>query len=470
MAKTKRNTDLVTPLYNFLIVLLKSLSNLAFLQIMINKSSFLKVFHSTFWKRLNQSIVPFEDGTIIKKDFLENLYKEISDYSYTPSAPREYIVFNKHNGVPRYIPTFTRKDACVYFFCMKLLEKELAVNRVSGTFGGWSLGNAIREKEENEILEVTYVPINSVNPFAWVNQWINFQNVVKLNAENEIFNYYVKLDIANFYDTIDLRILESKIRHAVDKSKQDIVTLLIYFLSSWNKRFEGYANKKIGIPQEDIGDCSRILANFFLQDYDLAMKHLCRDLGAEYVRFADDQVFYVKTKEDCQKVISEASRNLFSVNLNINSGKVKEFTCKEEFNEYWAFEIIDKLNDRKNQIQINSAIDNYFDNLDKNVEFRQNSVLKKLLSVDFNLLTSERKSRLLNEFYNSDFLSTLSFWHLEKIREKVANDELLFQQLDEIAEKVVFNSFLYNLMSLYKKHRKDYDFSKIIEYIDNLKF
>lgn len=437
---------------------------------MIDKNSFIEVFETSFWRKLNRSIVPFNDGVIEKKGFLGKLHEEIVNYSYTPSPPREYIVYNKHNNVPRYVPSFTRKDACVYYFCIKLLEEELAINRVAGTFGGWSLGNLIRLKEETEIIDITYVPMNATNPYAWANQWINFQNVVRLHAKDENFKYFLKLDIANFYDSIDLNILERKIRHAVDKTKQNIVTLLIHFLSNWNKKLEGYSAKKMGIPQEDIGDCSRILANFFLQDYDLAMKHFTRNINAEYVRFSDDQIFYVREKKDIKKILSESSKNFFAINLSINSSKVKEYIDRKEFFYYWAFEIFDLLDDHKNQIKINKAVDKYFEYRAKGIQFRSSSILKKMLGVNFELLTNERKKKLLKEFQKPEFLTTLTFWHLEKLKPKVGNNEEFFKRLDECAENTLYNSFLYNLMGFYTRNRKDYDCAILEKRIKQLEF
>ena len=90
----------------------------------------------------------------------------------------------------------------MYYLCVKLLENEIAGNRVEGTFGGWTLGNTIRIKEEKEILELEYVPFNSLNPFAWKEHWQSFQGVARRYADAGEWNYFVSLDIANFYGSI----------------------------------------------------------------------------------------------------------------------------------------------------------------------------------------------------------------------------------------------------------------------------
>jgi hypothetical protein len=117
---------------------------------MINFQTFSKIFDSSFWRTLSNSLVPYAPGERPqnKKQFLEQLFNDIRKRHYTASVPRDYIVYNKHNYVTRIVPTFSYRDACVYFFCIKRLEESIAVNRVKGTFGGWRLGNSIRKKEE----------------------------------------------------------------------------------------------------------------------------------------------------------------------------------------------------------------------------------------------------------------------------------------------------------------------------------
>ena len=241
----------------------------------IDRASFLELYNTRFWTKLNESIVPFTDKPVNKSDFLTMLHSEVTNFIYAPSHPRHYILVNKHNGVTRFVPTFNRKDYCVYYLCIKLLENEIAINRVEGTFGGRTLGNPIRLKEDEEIIELDYVPFNTINELSWAEEWRSFQGIARKYNNTGNYSYYINLDIANFYDTVNLAILERKIRHVIPKNKQDVVTLLIHFLQNWNKRIEGYNIKTVGLPQDEIGDCSRILANFYLQDYDSAIKAIC---------------------------------------------------------------------------------------------------------------------------------------------------------------------------------------------------
>lgn len=435
----------------------------------IDKASFLKIFDTRFWQKLNESLVPFTDKPVDKPIFLESLFEEVTTFSYNPSHPREYIVFDKHNGISRYVPTFNRKDYCVYYLCIKLLENEIAINRVDGTYGGWTLGNPIRLKEEQELLELDYIPFNTLNELSWVQEWRTFQGIAKRYKDIDDFKYFTNIDIANFYDSINLSLLERKIRHIIPKNKQEVVTLLMHFLHNWNKKLEGYNLKTVGIPQDEIGDCSRILANFYLQDYDTAIKKICDTENAQYIRFADDQIFYTKSKDSARKILFEASKELFKLNLNVNSSKVKEFHTKSEFEQYWAFEIFDFLADKDNQQQIEIGVKLYFENIDNNVRFRDNSVLKRLLTVNFDKINPEHRHRLISGFYNQEFLSQLTLWHYRRIREKVKNDKEFFAILDDQIESILFNSYHYQLLNFYEKDRKDFDLTNLKKRIDELK-
>lgn len=435
----------------------------------IDKASYDKLFATKFWSKLNESLVPFDDKPIDKDKYLDHLYNQIQDFTYSPSHPREYIVYNKHNGISRYVPTFKRKDYCVYYLCVKLLENEIANNRVEGTFGGWTLGNPIRLKEEQELLELDYIPFNTFNELSWANEWRSFQGIARKYKDLADHNYFINLDIANFYDTINLTVLERKLRHIVPKNKQDVVTLLMHFLHGWNKRLEGYSSKTIGIPQDEIGDISRILANFYLQDYDLLMSDICKKYNAQFIRFADDQIIFAKSKEDARKILFEASKDLFKINLNLNSSKVKEFESKESFEQYWAFEIFDLLQDKEDGDKINEAIKRYFDLKESNVRFRDYSVLKRFLSINLDLIKPEYKHKILAVYYNIDVLSTLDLWHFRRIRQLANNDNAFFELLDSLIPTSLFNSYHFQLLRFYKKDRDNERVEEILKRLKELK-
>lgn len=188
-----------------------------------------------------------------------------------------------------------------------------------------------------------------------------------------------------------------------------------------------------------------------------------------YIRFADDQIIYANDLQVAKNVLFEASRELLKINLNFNSSKVKEFKSKAEFDTYWAFELFELLKNKTDKTAINTAVEKYFEYLDRNVKFRDNSVLKRILTVDNKLVEPKYRHRLIAMFFNSDFLSQLTVWHFKRIREFIDNDTVFFGELDKMVSTVPFNSYHYNLLAFYKKERTEYDCTEIEKRINEIK-
>ncbi len=369
---------------------------------MISKTEFISLFSSSFWKKIiDETLVPYlQDTKPNKTETIEKLYDDINHRHYYPGLPREYLVFDKHNCVSRIVPVFDLRENCTYYFCIKQLEQAIALNRVDGTFGGWSLGNPIRKREEEELQELTPpspIPQNSYNSFKWSENWKEFQKRAYLYSQNQNHCFFLEFDIANFYDTINLSLLEDKIRLITVSKDAFVVDLLFHFLRNWNRRFERYSQKSVGIPQDEVGDCSRILANFYLQDYDAFMKAQCDNNRACYLRYADDQIIMAHNEEIAYEILFEASKELFKINLNINSSKVKPFYSREDFYKYWAFELFELLDDPNNVDKVNQGIELYFKWLDDGVHFRHDSVLRRIVSVGLSIVKPHLKHRLMSE-------------------------------------------------------------------------
>ena len=127
-------------------------------------------------------------------------------------------------------------------------------------------------------------------------------------AKAQNYKYVAELDIANYYDSIRLDILEMRIRELVNKEYADIISLLFHFLNYWNRNTNLYNKQTVGIPQDAMGDCSRILANFYLQPYDKVVYDLCKEKKCKYLRYADDQFLFSETEKRLKILIFQISR------------------------------------------------------------------------------------------------------------------------------------------------------------------
>jgi len=314
------------------------------------------------------------------------------------------------------------------------------------------------------------VPFLSYDRSQWFKNWKEFQRRAYDYSQTGEYNYFIKTDIANFYDTINLSILENKIRTVLNENDPFVLDLLFNFLGNWNRRFEGYAQKSVGIPQDEIGDNSRILANFYLQDYDKFMFELCSELGARYLRYADDQIIFSPDQYTAREVLFYASKELAKINLNMNSGKVIEFPDRKSFNIYWAFDLFFKMESVNDSQQANDIVRELFSLIDAKQNFRWESVLKRVLSIDFSLLNLNLEHRLYSEIYDEEFLSKSNLWYMSRIAEKSENKGEFYRILDSLINRVRYNNYHYNLLRFNKRFRKSVSNEKLLLRIQELMF
>jgi hypothetical protein len=253
----------------------------------------------------------------------------------------------KQNSVARFVPVFTYADTAVYFNCLQSVDKRLAAAAVPDTFGGWQLGGARRDIERQQALAMfgedsQSIPQSCYNRAAWVQNWNQFWKLVAARHENsEDDAWFAMFDIANFYDSIDLRRLETSVR-AVSPGFHFPINVLFHLLRTWNRGHCLYSESTKGLPMDVVGDCSRLLANFYLTSFDLEFREYVTGQGGDYMRFADDMVVRGRSAQECREFIFHASEDLHRLGLNINVAKVR-YCSKLEFNTFWGFVIMDRF-------------------------------------------------------------------------------------------------------------------------------
>jgi len=411
---------------------------------------------------------------------------------YFPSLPRGYVMLDKHNGVARIIPVFTYRDMCVYYLCVKELEEDIASNRVPGTYGGWVMGNPIRkmedverapthetseQKETSESLSEYYVSA-TVEPGLWTKHFREYRGREYDWSRPEELRFFLKFDIANFFDSINLDILERKIRAAVSQAKYETIDLLFVFLRNWNRGYEGYGPKTVGIPQNDAGDCSRMLANFYLLDYDDFIFNRCeKAVGlCRYVRYSDDQTIMAETLEVARSILFVASRELHKIGLNINSGKVLELSSREAFEYYWSFEMYQNLLDKEKTERVNLAARMFIEQTENDgwdsqkKPWRPESILKRILNVGLMTMDSKVRKRIFALVMREETLLKLDALAFERIYEAMSLQEQddLIVRIESLIPVAYYNNFHLNVLRFYRKCRKDIPVTHIEERLAEL--
>jgi hypothetical protein len=443
---------------------------------------FKQYFNRDFWRAFQdkQSFFDIPKTKTEKDSFVEELYRQIEERRYYPFVPRCYIDRDKGNGVTRIVPVFTLKDYCVYYYCIKKIEDKIAYNRVENTFGGWTLGGLMRKSENDEmekkrkhfnryedfIAELHGISVSeySFNPVAWARAYGDLNSKLYATARARNFKYVAELDIANYYDSIRLDILEMRIREIVNEEHADIVSLLFHFLNYWNRNTNLYNKQTVGIPQDAMGDCSRILANFYLQPYDKIVYELCKQNKCKYLRYADDQFLFAKDKNKLHILIFKVSKKLNSLGLSVNQKKVKVRTTDDliENRSFKIFDFLKEDNDRRDKNKVEQFIDYYLVLLDKsglaNIKDNGTPLLNKALfcpalkSIDFS-----KKTKLISCYLDDEYLKNAGAIHLEKIYKLLnKNDKQEFiKKLNVLSRKLIHNAFHYELLNFYERNKID---------------
>lgn len=437
----------------------------------ISKERFEKILlHRKLHDGLVKSLIPFSanerPAPAGKAAWVNSLYHDVESGEYFPSIPRDYITLNKNRGITRICPQFSYQDTCVYYFCVRQLVDIIASGRVDGTFGGWrgSVPQQILESEEHladiepiaELLLLQNYETNSLfDPTRWAKEWGEFQRVIYAKSRSSEHSHFLKIDIANFYDSINLDKLERSLRHSAGSEDLPTIDLLFVLLRNWNRNQEGYGMKTIGIPQNSSeDDCSRILANFYLQPYDRKMRELSVELGFEYVRYSDDQVIMLKNSSMAPLVLNHASIFLYELGLNLNSSKVLEFSNRDDFEFYWVFELLEQLTDKQNRDAIRIGASSFRARVESNDvrPWRYPTIMTRLLTTGVGIIEGADREFLVNEALKPKNFDTLSHRYLRNLDSMVrpGSERKSFEQNIELTiSETLFTDRLWHLRKFY---------------------
>lgn len=187
---------------------------------------------------------------------------------------------------------------------------------------------------------------NSFSKAQWFNNWKSFTDLIEETTDRvDIGNYVVTTDIANFYDTIGIDKLMERVSLEL-KSNLDVVQYLRMFLGYWDRRVKGYHFSSQCIPQEIIGDASRTLANFYINDFDDRIMSYTQKEGQVYLRWADDMIIFGKSPLALEKSVHRASRFLLHDGLNLNAAKTRIFS-RREFRSYRGIDVLKSIREKR---------------------------------------------------------------------------------------------------------------------------
>lgn len=436
----------------------------------VSLSEFKKYFNSNFWKAFKEKVLFYDKDELSaakKNQIIEKLYLDISKKNYYPSIPRHILYKEKGGWVPRIIPVFEIQDYCLYYFCIKKLEDKIAGNRTKNTFWGWSLWWKIREYEDKETTEqeeaiheiedemMNYYDVSvseySFNPQAWSKAYGDFNSKLKSTIQTNSFSHCVEFDIANFYDCINLNLLEIWIRELWNESESEIISILFHFLLYWNRNNNFYNKNTVWLPQDALADCSRILANFYLQKYDQFIYKKCWKKFT-YLRYADDQFIFWNNEEDLKAMIFQASVCLNKYWLSINPKKITFWETEKLFQNrsFELFDLVSKenINDDNIKKYVSECVILYKNNKYEDLKGKWISLLNKAILLDLNNVPIGEKTYLKWLFLDQDYLKQAKTYQFEKIYQLLSETERerFIQDLHYISRDYRYNQFHYSVL------------------------
>ena len=160
---------------------------------------------------------------------------------------------------------------------------------------------------------------------GWWVKWLRYRNLLKV-IEDDPNPLLVTSDIVNFFGSVDLSLLRSKIT-GVPALEAQANDLLFYLLDRLLPSYDYRPRGLFGLPVV-AEDTSRTLAHYYLLDLDSVLS----DEGEQnrYTRWVDDLVVSVPNREEGVRVVTKVENALASLGLVANSSKT-EIISKDEF-------------------------------------------------------------------------------------------------------------------------------------------
>ncbi len=144
-------------------------------------------------------------------------------------------------------------------------------------------------------------------------------------CRNKKYTYALRLDIDNYFDTVDHNILQSRLSGIANSPKLVNLIMLIVKMGCVSSSLKWEDITK-GIPQGAL--LSPLLSNLYLHSFDQFMRHM----EIPYIRYSDDFVVLVKNKEQAVQVKDSIEKYLNDrLHLSLNEPSVVKIDDGFEF-------------------------------------------------------------------------------------------------------------------------------------------
>ena len=123
-------------------------------------------------------------------------------------------------------------------------------------------------------------------------------------CKNKKYNYVLRLDIDNFFDTIDHFLLRRRL--VATGTEEEIVRLIMLCMEMGKvkQKSREWIDTMLGTPQGAV--LSPLMANLYMHSFDQFAISRC----LPYIRYADDFLFLCETREQAQDLLEKTEEYL----------------------------------------------------------------------------------------------------------------------------------------------------------------
>jgi hypothetical protein len=284
-----------------------------------------------------RDVVDFLDYDVNPNVWIDRLLARIASGEYDPEAPRRFTLgkskgFSRNMTLPA-VPDLVlyrtivehifsrsrgRKHKNVYFLRDELSKAQKA-----------ALDDAQKRMERADDVEEEQEGNYRFTGRRSFYNWLRFDQYRKHLIYEDVHDFIVVTDIANFFDTV----LHSHVVEAVQTLPVPprMVGLLFFLLEHLSIRQDYSSSHGISLPTDEF-DCSRTLAHMVLFPHDDAIVQLVGE--KRYVRWMDDQNIAVDSNAEGLRVLREVGRSLGRLHLTPNSEKSHVLTLEQARRHY----------------------------------------------------------------------------------------------------------------------------------------
>ena len=259
------------------------------------------------------------------------------------------------------------------------------------------------------------------------------------------YKYVLRLDIDNFFDTIDHEILQKRLIATGTEAEIVRLIMLCVKMGKVKQNSREWVETEYGTPQGAV--LSPILSNLYLHSFD----QFAVSKNVPYVRYADDFLFLTETREQAEEILSKTEAHL-KEKLKLSLNQPPEIIDLNDGFDFLGITVKDKkatitekkkadLTDRINTLDFNldgfpmksqriwEGISNYYGKLlpQGDLEYFDSILMKRLITIIHqNVATFGSKANL--QFA----LSTFSFLSLQyQLKKKQFTSELVAEYIGE---------------------------------------